>query len=530
MKHHFHAFAALLLVSTGYSEPAQPLSPVHNTGHAVITYAPKDHQLLQRLPSTMEGDVTYEAKLTGFDKGKLRITATSSAVPTVQTMVDVLESNSTTRVRSLSATLLAGLHAYHVELAYKEDTAPSWKVLDAAIDVVVGDAVLICGQSNGLQNGDCPSGPCPGGSPGFVITPTPSASDQAYVRTFGAIPWLECSANTAMILRGYNDRDWHTAQNQDPLLDGYVGSWPLAFAYRALAAEGIPIAILNGCRGGSSIERNQPVPPGTVDDAMVYQQLLDRYQASGLTGVKALFWHQGEFHRFTVASSDPCIDYGYVPEETVKSYQKSFAKLYQSWTSDYPGLEKVFVLQVRTERDYLTDPITNSMAGVFEAQRTMNVLDSMIVPQTTAGIALPSSGDIHFDRQGYEEVALNAYSAAAASLSDYSFSTAKSFSPVHPVQATRGTQGAETFIDIDFSINFFFALDPLVNDAATRARFLIPGATVDKVEVADYNTVRLTYSSSSPPKEVTYRLFGTDGPWIRCNNDNYAFGFTIAVN
>ncbi len=542
MKKLLPAFGLLLLVLPGHSDPLLPRTPNQDSAYAVITYAPHDHQLLSRLPSTMEGDIVYQGKLSGFGKGQLRIMATSNGIPNVIQIQSAPESISAKRQFSISATLTAGLHAYDVELAYKENTAGSWTALTGTMDVVVGDAFLISGQSNGVFKGECPSDVreeldpgitatvCPNGADGFAITPTPAMTPSPYVRSFGAIPWIECSSQVHLIERGRKDREWHLAQDQDFNSPGYVGAWPLAFAYQVMDAKSIPVAILNGCQGGTSIMKNQRSSIPT-DPMTIYGQLLNRYRASGLNSIKGIFWHQGEHHRLS-GNTDPCLT-SPVPTMLQSTYEAEFDNLLSAWLSDY-SVENVFVLQVRTEHDYLTSSGANDMAGVFEAQRTMYQGRPKVVTQTTAGIPLPPNDtggfNIHFDRLGYEEVALNAYSAAGATYSDYPASTAKPYSPVEPLSATLAPAGAGTYFDIEFDVGLTNPLDTLVDDAATRARFLVPSATVVQVQSLSYNTVRIHYQSSSSPTEVTYRLFGPDGPWIRSQNDNYAFGFTIPVN
>lgn len=255
-------------------------------------------------------------------------------------------------------------------------------LIDTCDSVVCGDIYVVMGQSN-AQNTD------------LAVT----INDQ-YCRTFGV---QTGNMNTNAYTAG--DTTWHRSSAQYnnfyDLSQQYpynVCTWGIYLQKYIRDSCGIPTAIINGARYGTSIYLHQRKNSNPTDFSTYYGKVLYRAQKSGQASkVKAIFWYQGEID--VDAASMPTTS-GYA------TYANKFDSLFKSWKTDYSSLQKVFVMQIR--------PL--SCAGsvyakeLRETQRTLQETyhDSVRVV-STVGLGYysnaPVTPDCHFGYLGYVQLA-----------------------------------------------------------------------------------------------------------------------------
>lgn len=208
----------------------------------------------------------------------------------------------------------AGLHQFRFELHFKKGKKETIEII--ADSVVCGDAFIVTGQSNSHAS----SSLCTFSSP--------------YCRSFGVKTGYET----------YNENDkkirWGLAGGNCPELKGVggwfkknphgVGIWGMELARLIVEKHKVPVCVINGGSGSSSIEQNMLYPEIPSLETS-FGRLAYRVNQAGLKDkVKAVFWHQGE------TNSD----------ERYKTYASKFDILYNDWKRFYTGLEKIYVFQL----------------------------------------------------------------------------------------------------------------------------------------------------------------------------------------
>jgi len=103
--------------------------------------------------------------------------------------------------------------------------------------------------------------------------------------------------------------------------------------------------------------------------------MLYRAQKSQLAkSAKALFWYQGE-------------------SNTITNYYDNFTNLYNDWMSDYPNLNKVYVIQFRP------GCVESTNSPLRDLLRTLS--DSLPKIVTHSTMAIPDHDGCHFELRGY---------------------------------------------------------------------------------------------------------------------------------
>ncbi len=239
---------------------------------------------------------------------------------------------------SFSRQIPAELAAYDFEVLLERNGVR--RLVRRATDVVAGDAFLFYGQSNAEA------------AQVFVEGSTSSNGYASrWVRSFGQ------NSDSGDVTR--NNLSWVPANGDgggslynDP---GAIGQWAIVVGRSIVNEQGIPVAILNGARGGYSMPQLQKddAQPDNLDDAppvtRTYNRLRYRAnQARVAASARAMFFYQGE------TDSDNAVQ-----------HQAGFAGLYADWQVDYPGLEHIYEVQVRPGCN-----VTRSSVALRQAQRS----------------------------------------------------------------------------------------------------------------------------------------------------------------
>jgi len=203
--------------------------------------------------------------------------------------------------------------------------ATSWgeKHIRTANNVVAGDAYIIQGQSNAVAN-------LRGVSNTANNADDPAnAPNRNFVRVYGSGSSTLSYTKAWFIGRG---NVWYD-------VDGQVGQWGMRLGSNLVSATNVPVAIINGAMPGvplSYFQRNDGSPKSTSTN---YGRLLTRLEEAGLKDkIRALFWYQGESDSQGFLNST---------QLSTQQYKDLFTSLHQDWKSDYKGLNKFYILQIR---------------------------------------------------------------------------------------------------------------------------------------------------------------------------------------
>ncbi len=213
-----------------------------------------------------------------------------------------------------------------------------------AVDVVAGDVLLVQGQSNAQA--------------GEQVRSTSSDGDRSrWVRTYGT-----SNNNNSRLAAAIGG--WTYAMGDNIQRVGAIGQWAVRMGQLMSAELRIPIAVVNGARGGRGIAyfaRNDSDP---TDGSTSYGMLLDRLNRAGLTGpgaVDAMLWYQGEADRDDAAK-----------------HVAGFTELVADWRQDYGAKLPVYVDQVRSSPCNEAEPV-----ALRDAQRRL--------PETIANLRVLST-------------------------------------------------------------------------------------------------------------------------------------------
>jgi len=252
----------------------------------------------------VHGEISADIR---YDKIELKVFKDNELFNVVESKLDKKHFRTETKID-------AGLHLFRFEMHFKKGNTESVEII--ADSVVCGDAYIVTGQSNSHAS----SSLCTFSSP--------------YCRSFGVKTGYE----------SYNDEDkqvrWGMASGNCPDLKGVggwfkknpygVGIWGMELARLIVEKHKIPVCVINGGSGSSSIEENMLYPEKPSLETS-FGRLAYRVNQAGLkNNIKAIFWHQGE------TNSD----------ERYKIYASQFDILYTDWKRVYTGLEKIYMFQL----------------------------------------------------------------------------------------------------------------------------------------------------------------------------------------
>ncbi len=241
-----------------------------------------------------------------------------------------------------------------------------YDTIKVADSIICGDAYLINGQSNSHR------------------TDPLATYRNEYCRSFGK--------NTDFNIYNPSDTLWGLARGNDAV-NFHTGVWGIKLQQMIKENYGIPVCIINGGSGGSSIEYNLRNNNNPADLNTTYGRLLYRVMKAGLhNSIKAMFWYQGESN--TNASWS--------------NYYVNFQNLHYSWKTDYPGIQKMYVFQIRM--GCINTPYI-FQSHLREVQRTLSANFPEVELMSTSGVQ--GHDGCHYNFAGYNESAVNIYNLVA---------------------------------------------------------------------------------------------------------------------
>lgn len=243
-------------------------------------------------------------------------------------------------------------------------------VIRSADQVVAGDAYIIQGQSNAVANlrGNW--------TPENDANSATNAPNRNFVRVYG-------SGSSSYSFT----KEWFIADGNVWFENnGNAGQWGLRMASNLAGSQKIPIAIFNGADPGQPLQffqRNDD-NPGALNTN--YGRLLSRIQEAGFQDdISAVLWYQGESDALGSLSNT---------QLTTDQYKAGFLSLYSDWKQDYPGMQQVYIFQIRHGCG-IASP--NGSLQIQEAQRQLDTARADIsVMSTGASAQLLDGGIINY--------------------------------------------------------------------------------------------------------------------------------------
>ena len=242
-----------------------------------------------------------EGELQGV-ASEVRVTVTRDDLPFLETIADDAPF-------AVPVTIEAGLNLYDVSIAWS-DGGGWWRRAATVEGVVCGDVFLIDGQSNAVASD-------------YHNEQLGDLERNTFVRSYGS------AVRDATVV---GDRGFGLAVANANSVHGAIGQWGMRLANAVKDAQQVPILVINGAYGGTTVEQHQRNAAQPDDVNTIYGRLLWRAREAGVTGaVRAIFWHQGESNG----------------GQAYETHLALWTAMYEGWLADYPNVEGVFPFQVR---------------------------------------------------------------------------------------------------------------------------------------------------------------------------------------
>jgi hypothetical protein len=366
---------------------------------------------------------------------------------------------------SFTVSLPVALTSTDLELVARKADGTRHRI-GRAVDVVAGDVIVVQGQSN-AQAGRQPDA-------------TSSEPDRSrWVRTFGT-----SNNNRPELAAAIGGWTYATGDNIQRV--AAVGQWAIRMGQLMSARLRVPVAIVNGARGGQPISyfaRNDNDP---ADGATSYGMLLNRLTRAGLAGpdaIDVMLWYQGEADR-----------------DRADVHVAGFTELVADWRQDYGATLPVYVHQVRSSPCLESDPV-----ALRDAQRRLpETIDNLRLQSTTG---LNGHDGCHFDYlDGYRTLGEQ---NAALLLDDLYRPGAPKLAPPNPRTAHR-THNPNQLV-----VKLHSPTTPLTVEDGAAADFRVPGTVVESVRWQRDRGLVLTLDRPAPPDTtVAYLAHRYAGPRI----------------
>jgi len=267
----------------------------------------------------------------------------------------------------------AGLFHYKFELFKKQDNKE--ELIYLADNIVSGDAYLITGQSNSHASH------------------IKSIYSNRYARSFGVKTGYETySENDKKIRWGLatgnckdcksdnfvsgNDGAWFVKNSYG------VGVWGMELAKLLIEKYKIPVCIINGGSGSSTIEENM-LYPEQISLETSFGRLAYRTDQAGLKNdIKAIFYHQGESDTY---------------KKNSLAYTDNFEILKNDWNRVYKGVKKIYLFQIHPGcgGDYQSE-IREIQNMIYKKYNDVEIMSTT---------AILGHDGCHFSFEGYKEFA-----------------------------------------------------------------------------------------------------------------------------
>lgn len=395
---------------------------------------------------TISGSVLSE----DFDAIRVRITRDREAW---QEVSHLLSDVSLITPFDLVFTMTAGLFDYDLEIVLEQDGVTT--VVSTAADLACGDVFLVNGQSNAVANDRYEENQA-------------NRAQSHWVRSFGS------SVSDPSTI---SDQSWDIADGHGSNQHAQIGQWAMHLAGKIVESQRVPVGILNGAVGGTSIALHQRNDTDPTNASTIYGRLLWRAREAGLADqVRAIIWHQGE------------ADAG-----RAEFYIDEFSSLREDWREDYPRLDGIYLFQVRFGCRGLTPN--------REQQRQLaNLFEDVTIMSTTA---VPGHDGCHFFWEGYKTFAERLYPLLDRDL--YQGQDAPEIEAPNIVSANWSAPNEITLTFHDGNLSF---------DTGAEVDFVLSDGTAVTSGTALGNQVILQLAGPSDAVAIDYQGHPQDGAWV----------------
>ena len=269
-------------------------------------------------------------------------------------------------------TIKAGLFQYKFEIHNEKEKE---SLVYVANDIVSGDAYIITGQSNSHASSK------------------KSTYSSPFARSFGVKTGYESYTSEDKKVRwGLATGNCKTCEG-DQWDSGYdggwfvkiphgVGVWGMELAKLLIEKHQIPVCIINGGSGSSTIEENMLYPEKISLETSFGRLAYRADQAKIKNNIKAIFYHQGE--------SDTNL-------KRSLSYKDNFHVLNTDWQRVYTGLQKIYLFQIHPGCG------GDSQSELREIQNQISKKYNIVEIMSTTGVK--GHDGCHFSYEGYKEFA-----------------------------------------------------------------------------------------------------------------------------
>lgn len=332
------------------------------TSSAQVVYfqEPMNHQVVARDLLTNEGQVKWDFSIkSNLNINKLYIqTYRDSIYFSTDTLYATYFSDSA--LINFQKTIPAELHNYGFKLMGIRNGSLADTLLKEYNSIVAGDVYVFAGQSNGEAE---------------ISYGSAAYAKSDFIRTFGRGNIYEGDALY-----------WYTAEpDSGYFFIGGIGQLAGQFAKKLMDTLQIPMCIINGCKGGATLQEQLVDSLNPTSPLSIYQKLKLRLEYTGLSkSVRAMIWFHGEQDAYNGT--------------TVDLYKSQMNQLAASWEIDYPNIENIYVFQLKLgclgSENYLKHLI------VQEAQRLFSISNPKAILISTNNVAQYNS--CHYQVDGYE--------------------------------------------------------------------------------------------------------------------------------
>ena len=390
MNDYLKYLGVFLFLIKAFGSHSQPL---------ILTESPEDYQLYAR-DERDSAEVKIRGELAeGTIEEKLSLKVLKEGIEYDKQLLSTGEGEF-----SFATKIDAGLHVFRFELYLQRQGRDS--LYFVADSVVCGDAYLITGQSNSHPSS------------------TLSTFTNPYCRSFGVKTGYEPYTEEDKKVR------WGRATGNCPGLKSEVGGWfiknPLGVGVWGMELSRlivekhkVPVCIINGGSGSSSIEENMLYPEQPSLETS-FGRLAYRVDQAGLKDkIKAIFWHQGETNSANI--------------EGYKSYFDNFDQLQTDWRRVYQGLEKIYLFQLHQGCGREFEGFGNELR---EVQNQIAKRYEYVEIMSTVGV--PGHDGCHFSYEGYLEFAARIFPLVSRDF--YAEKSDKILSPPALIQANYSSE------------------------------------------------------------------------------------------
>ena len=352
----------LLIISFFY------LSSYSYTQELIIETFPEDYQLFARDKNNIATVLFSGNILSDSKSNKVLLRVYKDGL-----LFDEKFSNEKNKKFNFSTIINAGMFLYRFELYHQIENEN--KLSFVSDNVVCGDAYIITGQSNSHASSKKSIYSSP-----FARSFGVKTGYEKYTEQDKKIRWGLATGNCKNCKgegwdKGY-DGGWFVKTSYG------VGIWGMELAKLLIEKYNIPVSIINGGSGSSTIEENM-LYPEKISLETSFGRLAYRVDQAGLKdNIRAIFYHQGESDSY---------------KERSLTYSNNFDILNKDWKRVYKSLEKIYLFQIH-----------QGCGGDFQSEirETQNQIskryDHIEIMSTTGVIG---HDGCHFSYEGYKEFA-----------------------------------------------------------------------------------------------------------------------------